>query len=222
MRDLIILIPSFNEKASLKKILKILDKKIDVLIVDDCSTDNTKIDPSITKNKIIINKKRLGYEKSLITGFNFIKKNLKKKYIITFDADGEHPVNSIKKMYEKIKLNNLDLLIAERDKKNRFSEILLSFIFNKKFGIKDPLSGLKIYKSYILYKILKNIKNDQFLVDVIYEFIKKKALIKNIKIKINRIKSRKSRVGNLFYSNYKIFLIILRILIYYKKIRYKS
>ena len=217
MRDLIILIPSFNEKASLKKILKILDKKIDVLIVDDCSTDNTKIDPSITKNKIIINKKRLGYEKSLITGFNFIKKNLKKKYIITFDADGEHPVNSIKKMYEKIKLNNLDLLIAERDKKNRFSEILLSFFFNKKFGIKDPLSGLKIYKSYILYKILKNIKNDQFLVDVIYEFIKKKALIKNIKIKINKIKSRKSRVGNLFYSNYKIFLIILRIPIYYKK-----
>jgi len=217
MRDLIILIPSFNEKASLKKILKILNKKIDVLIVDDCSTDNTKIDPNITKSKIIINKKRLGYEKSLITGFNFIKKNLKKKYIITFDADGEHPVNSIKKMYEKIKLNNLDLLIAERDKKNRFCEILLSFFFNKKFRIKDPLSGLKIYKSYILYKILKNIKNDQFLVDVIYEFIKKKALIKNIKIKINKIKSRKSRVGNLFYSNYKIFLIILRIPIYYKK-----
>ncbi len=60
-------------------------------------------------------------------------------------------------MYEKIKLNNLDLLIAERDKKNRFSEILLSFIFNKKFGINDPLSGLKIYKSYTLYKILKMI-----------------------------------------------------------------
>ena len=75
MRDLIILIPSFNEKISLKKILRILDKKIDVLIVDDCSADNTKIDPNITKNKIIINKKRLGYEKSLITGFNFIKKN---------------------------------------------------------------------------------------------------------------------------------------------------
>jgi hypothetical protein len=112
-------------------------------------------------------------------------------------------------MYKKIKLNNLDVLIAERDKKNRFSEILLSFIFNKKFGIKDPLSGLKVYKSYILYKILKNIKNDQFLVDVIYEFIKKKSLIKNIKIKINRIKSRKSRVGNLFYSNYKIYKIIL-------------
>ena len=210
MRDLIILIPSFNEKISLKKILKKLDKKIDILIVDDCSTDNTKIDPSIIKNKIIINKKRLGYEKSLITGFNFIKKNLKKKYIITFDADGEHPVNSIKKMYEKIKLNNLDLLIAERDKKNRFSEILLSFIFNKKFGINDPLSGLKIYKSHTLYKILKNIKNDQFLVDAIYEFIKKKALIKNIKIKINKIKSRKSRIGNFIYSNYKIYLIILK------------
>lgn len=40
MRDLIVLIPSFNEKISLKKILKILDKKIDVLIVDDCSTEN--------------------------------------------------------------------------------------------------------------------------------------------------------------------------------------
>ena len=180
------------------------------MIVDDCSTDNTKIDPNITRSKIIINKKRLGYEKSLITGFNFIKKNLKKKYIITFDADGEHPVNSIKKMYKKIKLNNLDLLIAERDKKNRFSEILLSFIFNKKFRIKDPLSGLKIYKSDTLYKVLKSIKNNYFLVDVIYEFIKKKALIKNMKVKINRIKSRKSRVGNIFYSNCKIYLIFLK------------
>jgi glycosyltransferase involved in cell wall biosynthesis len=126
MRDLIILIPSFNERKSLKKILNLLDKKIDVLIIDDCSTDNTKIDPIIKKKKILTNKRRLGYEKSLITGFNFIKSNLRKKYIITFDADGEHPVNSIKKMYEKIKLNNLDLLIAERDKKNRATNLIVS------------------------------------------------------------------------------------------------
>ena len=210
MRDLIILIPSFNERESLKKILKFLDKKNDVLIVDDCSTDNTKIDPIIKKNRILVNKQRFGYEKSLITGFNFIKKNLRKKYIITFDADGEHPVSSIKKMYEKIKLNNLDLLIAERDKKNRFSEILLSFIFTKKLGLSDPLSGLKIYKSYILYKILKNINNNYFLVDIIWEFIKHKAIIENVKIKTYKIKNRKSRVGNFLYSNYKIYLIILK------------
>ena len=210
MRDLIVIIPSFNEKKSLKKILNKLNKKIDILIIDDCSADGTSKDSIIIKNKIIINKKRLGYEQSLIKGFNFVKKNLKKNYILTFDADGEHPIKAIKKIYNQIKLNNLDLIIAERNKKNRFSEILLSLVFKFKYQINDPLSGMKIYRSSILYNSLKNVTSSFFLVDIIYEFIEKKALISNFLIDINKIKFRKSRVGNLFYSNYKIYKILLK------------
>jgi len=215
MHDLIVLIPSFNERVSLIKILKKLNKKIEVLVIDDGSTDGTSIDPFVKNINIINNKKRLGYEQSLITGIKFIKNNFKKKYILTFDADGEHPINAIEKLYRKMRFNNLDLLIGERDQKNRLSETLLSFIFTKKLGLSDPLSGLKIYKSYILYKILKNIKNNYFLVDIIWEFINHKAIIENVKIKTNKIKNRKSRVGNLLYSNYKIYFIILKTLFKY-------
>ena len=39
--SLIILIPSFNELNNLKKFIKDIHKRYKVLIIDDCSSDNT-------------------------------------------------------------------------------------------------------------------------------------------------------------------------------------
>ena len=62
------------------------------------------------------------------------------------DADGEHKPRNLS-FIEK-NLDN-DILIANRDRKNRFLEKLLD-IFFKKFKVFDPLSGLKVYKKNYL------------------------------------------------------------------------
>ena len=72
MFDEIVLIPAFNEYKTLRNLLKKISVK--VLIINDASTDKTK---KLLKNnnvEIINNSKNLGYEKSLIKGFKFIKK----------------------------------------------------------------------------------------------------------------------------------------------------
>ena len=72
MFDEIVLIPAFNEYKTLRNLLKKISVK--VLIINDASTDKTK---KLSKNnnvEIINNSKNLGYEKSLIKGFKFIKK----------------------------------------------------------------------------------------------------------------------------------------------------
>ena len=69
-----ILIPSFNELKSLKKIIyqfnlmKEIDIRRDILILDDCSTDKTKI--FLKKNKInfLRNNQNIGYENNIIKG----------------------------------------------------------------------------------------------------------------------------------------------------------
>ena len=76
MFDEIVLIPAFNEYKTLRNLLKKISVK--VLIINDASTDKTK---KLSKNnnvEIINNSKNLGYEKSLIKGFKFIKKNIQK------------------------------------------------------------------------------------------------------------------------------------------------
>ena len=83
---------------------------------------------------------------SLIKGLKFLKKRKKTKYILTMDADGQHKSVYIKKMFNNFIKNKADLVVGERDKKNRIIEKLVSRTFKKKFGIWDPLSGFKLYK----------------------------------------------------------------------------
>ena len=72
---------------------------------------------------------------------------------MTFDADGQHQTKDINIIKNKILNKDIDLYIFNRVEKNRFSEKLLEFIFIK-FFIKDPLSGLKAFKTTSLKKLI--------------------------------------------------------------------
>ena len=152
----------------------------------------------------ISNKKRLGYEQNVKKGFEILIKK-KFRYIITFDADGEHHPSNINKIKKFINTNKeVDLLIGNRSYLNRLSEKIISYFFKKKYNILDPLSGLKVYKISALKKFIKKLTNDYFLVDLAYYFVKENFVINNLRIKSLKIKRRKSRVGTFFISNFKI------------------
>jgi glycosyltransferase involved in cell wall biosynthesis len=199
MHDLVVLIPSYNEIKNLAKILKY---KHNYLIVDDCSNDGTE--KLLIKKKInyIKNSKNIGYEKSLIKGLNYLK-DKKFKYICTIDGDGEHPINQIKKIYLFTKNYKADLVICNRKHKNRFLEYLLSYFFEIRFGLKDPLTGMKIYYTPRIKKIINKISNTSFLVDIISIFIKKKYKIINFEI-LTKKKIGESKIGYDFFTQLKI------------------
>ena len=117
-----ILIPSFNELKSLKKIIyqfnlmKEIDIRRDILILDDCSTDKTKI--FLKKNKInfLRNNQNIGYENNIIKGINYLKKKREKiDFLITFDADGEHKTKDMKKILTLLN-PAVDLIVCNRKK----------------------------------------------------------------------------------------------------------
>jgi len=211
MRDLIILIPAYNEEKSIRNIINKIEKKYDYLVVNDCSTDKT--DLYLKNKKFIKNKVRLGYEGTLIKGFQFIKNNYKKKYILTFDADGQHLVADIKKIYNFIKNKNLNLVVGERSKKNRLIENIFSFFFFNKFKVHDPFSGFKIYETLHLNKFTNHLSKKLYLVDIIVKFKSHSLLVKNIKITCKLIKNRNARVGNIFKTNFKIMKIFFHVFI---------
>ena len=214
MHSVIVLIPSYNDYKGLKKIIFEIKKKYKVIIINDNSTDKTK--KLLLENKIINikNKKNLGYEKSLIKGFEFIKKKkFQEKYILTMDADGEHSTKNIKIIYNLIEKVNADLLIGSRSKQNRILEYFISFLTFKFFRLVDPLSGFKIYKTRSIFQVLKNVRNDLFLVDLITLFLRKKFKINYTIFKNQKIIKRKSTLGGSFYLSLK-FLNIAKLIIY--------
>ena len=206
MHDLVILIPAYNE---VRNLTKILEYKYNYLVIDDGSNDGTI--NLLKKNKInyIKNLTNIGYEKSLIKGLDYLKKKKKIKYVLTIDGDGEHPINKIKKIYFLAKNKKADLIICNRKYRSRILENLLSLFFQIRFGLKDPLSGMKIYYFPKIKNLINKIDKDSFLVDVIIMLIKKKYKILNYEITTKK-KFGISKIG----YNFTVQLKILRLFRY--------
>ena len=178
--------------------IKKAKKLAPVCVLDDCSEDNTL--DWLLKNfiKFLKNKKNYGYEKNLINGIKKFKNYC--QYIITFDGDAQHKISDLKKIIN-IK-NNYDILICYRKNKNRFMEKIISITFQLFYGLKDPLSGFKVYKTEILKgKNFKKIGN-YFLLDFLLLFMKKDIKVLNIEIITNR-RNGMSRVGNMIEITFK-------------------
>ena len=207
--EIIVLIPSYNELVSLKKFLPLLNKKYKFLIINDCSIDETEKYLKEKKYSFISNKKRLGYEKSLIKGFKYILKTFKfAKYIITFDGDNQHFVDDIKKFKEVIKKKEPILIVGNRRRYNRYLEVFISYVFFKKFKIRDPLSGFKAYQTKILKKKINQLKDGLYLVDLTKSLIQKYRNTSNIKINI-RERVGSPKIGGFFKVNIKMIKILI-------------
>lgn len=145
--DIVILIPCYNEESNIKRTINLIkkeyDNSFDIVVIDDCSTDDT---PNIIKNISGIlsyrNETNKGYEGTIEKGFQLLHD--KYKYLITYDADGEHKPKYLSILYKHLK-NNCKVVYGIRRKKNRMSEVLVGLISNILYKLPDPLSGLKGY-----------------------------------------------------------------------------
>jgi len=206
-KEICIIIPALNEEKNLKRVLVKLNRIGKTIVINDNSFDQTKKISKEFSYKVITNKHRLGYDKSIRKGMEYIIKNEKIfKYILTADADGQHYNIPIKNALKK--LNIYDLIIFERDKLNRISERIIDFISSVLFSIKDPISGAKLYKVDVIKKKLFMLDKEKDYVGIFFFKLFNKNKICNIKINVNK-KNKNSSFGEGFKTNLKIFFAFL-------------
>lgn len=206
-KEICIIIPALNEEKNLKRVLVKLNRIGKTIVINDNSFDQTKKISKEFSYKVITNKHRLGYDKSIRKGMEYIIKNEKIfKYILTADADGQHYNIPIKNALKK--LNIYDLIIFERDKLNRISERIIDFISSILFSIKDPISGAKLYKVDVIKKKLFMLDKEKDYVGMFFFKLLDKNKICNIKINVNK-KNKNSSFGEGFKTNLKIFFAFL-------------
>ena len=219
-----IVIPAFNEEENLiMRLPSILDfcasNNYKVLVVNDGSTDNTKKCLESSKQnknlKIINHKVNKGYGAALKSGLA----NVETTYAITIDADGQHKLDDINKLYNTIIKNNADLVIGKRPKSRgyrSFGKSLIKIIAKKliDFKINDLNSGMKIYKTQIVKKYLKLCPDSMAFSDVIaLLFLSQKHYVIEVDISIKPREKGQSKINlkTAFETIYEILNIIMLI-----------
>tara|TARA_B100001540_G_scaffold296935_1_gene299087 strand:- start:1114 stop:1845 length:732 start_codon:yes stop_codon:yes gene_type:complete len=173
MSDSLIIIPTYNEKENIEKIIRkifSLEKSFHILIVDDGSPDGTaKIVQSLKKEfdeklHVLVRKEKLGLGTAYINGFKWgLKKDY--QYLFEMDADFSHNPDDLIKLYEANANNGADVAIGSRYIKGvnivnwPMSRLLMSFFASKYvklitgMPIHDSTAGFKCYKRIVLETI---------------------------------------------------------------------
>ena len=150
-----IIIPVFNERNTILKILaqieKLKDLTKEIIIVDDCSTDGTteilkKL--NIKKYKTVYHKKNLGKGAAIKSAVKFITGDI----VIIQDADLEYDPRDYKKIIHFIKNNQYQAVYGSR------------VLGKKRYSAKNFSSIYRIFFNHIL-TIFSNIINQQNLTD---------------------------------------------------------
>lgn len=173
MSDSIVIIPTYNEKENIEKIIRFvfsLKKDFDVLIVEDNSPDGTaeiirRIMPEFP-GRLFMEERRgkLGLGTAYIHGFKW---SLAKgyDYIFEMDADFSHNPEDLVKLYNACAVDGYDLAVGSRYIKGvnvvnwPMGRILMSYYasayvrFITRIKVRDTTAGFVCYTRKVLEAI---------------------------------------------------------------------
>ncbi len=116
---IIAVVPAYNEKATIAKVVRELKSKVDrVVVIDDGSGDETynlARQAGASTLKHFLNR---GQGAALQTGIDYAL-NLGADIIVTFDADGQHHAEDIKSLIQPIIAGKAEVVLGSRFIKNQ-------------------------------------------------------------------------------------------------------
>ncbi len=149
--DVSIYVPAFNAENTIDKCLNSIFKQTicpdQVLVINDCSTDNTNkvLEKHIKRIKIINNKKNLGLSCSM----NIANKNLKSRYVAKIDSDVELEPDWLEKNLNKLKRENNNITLIGGKMYEKYTDnpynLWRSKRLKQNWGEKDILNPLFLY-----------------------------------------------------------------------------
>jgi len=156
MKTVSIIVPSFNEEASVQSVVEgardLMEQhgyRAEILVVDDGSTDNTAAAALAGGARVVRHRRNRGYGAALKTGITSARYDV----IAIIDSDGTYPVKYLPAMLEE--LEHVDMVVGSRTGKEvhiplvrRPAKYVLRLLANYVSGsrIPDLNSGLRVFR----------------------------------------------------------------------------
>lgn len=111
-KELLVIMPTYNEEENISALLQALSAPeircvADVLVINDASRDRTGQVVRALGHTMITNVFNLGYGSALQLGYKYaVSKGY--RYVIQMDADGQHDVCNVLKLWQELKAPDAD------------------------------------------------------------------------------------------------------------------
>lgn len=113
-KQLSVIVPAFNEHEGIRATLSALRARLpdaEIMVIDDFSTDATAEEAACVEGvRIVRHAYNCGYGGALKTGMVLARRD----YVAWFDADGEHRVDDLVRIVERLDRNRLAAVIGQR------------------------------------------------------------------------------------------------------------
>lgn len=230
-KKVLFVIPAYNEEENIEKVLKEIKKDVsfaDILVINDCSKDNTSKIVKENDVQCIDGIFNMRYAWAVQTGIKYAFQN-DYDYVIQFDADGQHIAKEAIKLLEESKNTDADIIIGSRYLVDmgypcplfrRLGTKMFEWLI-KKFchqRIADPLSGFQCLNRKVIEKYSKMGEYPEFPdANLVIEMLMNDYKIVEVPVKMRLRETGESMHGgiikpikymiNMFYT---IFFIIIQ------------
>ena len=218
-----ILIPAYNAQETLGSVLrKVEPLKIDIIAVDDGSSDETKRISSEMGVHLLSHPVNLGKGAALRTGFQYI---LQKDYevVITLDADGQHNPSEIPFLLRIFQNVKPDILIASRAAE--FGKMTFLRRFWNRLGVKavarlchsditDSQSGFRLIRTSLLKEVNLSTSRFETELELLIKACKKGFSVLSIPINTQKVDGTSSTHFRPVADTWRVCKLFLRSLLW--------
>ena len=114
--SLLVIVPALNEEAAIGDVVRDIHQHVPgvpVLVIDDCSSDNTIALARQAGADVLPMPHHLGVGGCVQAGYK-LAYELGFQYVIRVDGDGQHDARDIPRVFEKLKSTGCELVIGSR------------------------------------------------------------------------------------------------------------
>ena len=182
LKKITVIIPCYNEEKGIGKVIKDIPKeklkklgyKTEVLVIDNNSTDKTKLVAVNNGTKVIFEPKQ-GKGNALRTGFRNISKDT--DYVVMLDGDNTYKAYEIPRLIEPLNSGFCDVIIGSRlegkikghsmSPSHRLANWFFTFITRHFYGanVTDTCTGYFAWKAKVVRKLNGYIKSQGFAIE---------------------------------------------------------
>ncbi|WP_088188869.1 glycosyltransferase family 2 protein [Desulfosporosinus sp. FKA] len=225
MQRILAIVPALNEARNIGTVvdnLKEVSSWLDVLVIDDGSTDQTAEVARSHGAKVISLPVNLGIGGAVQTGFLYAVKN-HYDVALQVDGDGQHRAEEIRKLTEPILRDRADVTIGSRflsktayksSLSRRMGIYLLSktiqSVVRRKYT--DPTSGFRAYNQKALRMVSAHYSTDYPEPDAIVTLVKNGIRVIEVSVEMDARISGSSSITP-FKSGYYMFKVSLAIIL---------
>lgn len=201
-----IVIPALNESATIAGVVEVALRYGVPIVVDDGSTDDTGNLAHLAGGVVVSHERNRGYDAALSSGFEKASE-IGSDLIITLDADGQHDPSLIQKFIDRINAG-ADVVLGVRSARQRLAEHVFAWYTRIRYGINDPLCGMKAYRMNI-YRALGHFDSYKSIGTELMLFAAKNNYrLDEVPFEV-RERLGTSRFGRILSGNYMIFQAML-------------